>query len=121
MPRLPTECPACSSGLEVSRLTCPSCAMQLEGRFELPPLLRLSRDDLEFVTAFVRSSGSLKEMGAQLGQSYPTVRNRLNEILERLAMVDEDRDRRRRRILDALAHGEIGVKEATRRLKEIEP
>lgn len=120
MPRLPTACPACSAGLEVSRLTCPSCALQLEGRFELPPLLRLPRDDLDFVTAFVRASGSLKEMGAHLGLSYPTVRNRLNEIIERLTAAESDRDTKRRAVLDALARGELGVKDATRKLKELE-
>lgn len=120
MPRLPTECPACNAGLEVSRLTCPSCAMQLEGRFELPPLVRLPRDDLDFVTAFVRASGSLKEMGELLGLSYPTVRNRLNEIIERLSRAQSDRDTKRRAILDALARGKLDVKQATRKLQELE-
>ena len=120
MARLPSECPACSAVLEATRLTCPSCSMQLEGRFELPPLLRLPKDDLDFVTAFVRSSGSLKEMGTLLGLSYPTVRNRLNDIIERLSRAESSRDIKRRTILDALARGEIGVKEATRKLQELE-
>ena len=120
MSRLPAECPACGAGLEVSRLTCPSCAMQLEGRFELPALLRLPKDDLDFVTAFVRASGSLKEMGELLGLSYPTVRNRLNDIIARLSRAESDRDGKRRAILDALARGELNVKDATRKLQELE-
>lgn len=120
MARLPTVCPACGAVLEATRLTCSSCAMQLEGRFELPPLLRLPKEDLDFVTAFVRSSGSLKEMGALLGLSYPTVRNRLNEIIGRLSETENDRDTKRRAILDALARGEINVKDATRKLQELE-
>ena len=33
---------------------------------------------------FIRASGSLKEMAAILGVSYPTVRNRLDEIIGKL-------------------------------------
>lgn len=120
MSKLPTMCPGCGEYLEVTRLTCPGCAMQLEGRFELPELLRLSREDLDFVVAFVRCSGSLKELGAQRGQSYPTVRNRLNEIIERLASRDREREQRRRAILDAVASGELSVKEAAKKLQELE-
>lgn len=93
--------------------------MQLEGHFEPPELLRLNREDLDFVLEFVRSSGSLKEMGKLLGLSYPTVRNRLNEIIERLAAPPHDIEAERRRILDEVAKGELSVKEGARRLKEI--
>jgi len=119
MSRLPTACPACEGTLEVTHLACPNCDMQLEGRFEFPPLLRLSREDLDFVLDFVRTSGSLKEMGKLRGQSYPTVRNRLNEIIERLSEAAIDPEKERRRILDAIASGEMTVKEGARRLKEL--
>ncbi len=94
--------------------------MQLEGHFEFPELLRLSRDDLEFVLEFVRCSGSLKDLGKVRNQSYPTVRNRLNEIIERLSAEKRDPERERRKILDAIASGELSVKEAVKKLKEIE-
>ena len=119
MSRLPVTCPACEGLLEATRLACSSCDMQLEGRFEFPELLRLDRDDLDFVLAFVRSSGSLKEMGKLLGQSYPTVRNRLNEIIEKLSVPARDADGERRKVLDAIASGKMSVKEGAKRLKEI--
>ncbi|AKU92685.1 hypothetical protein AKJ08_3072 [Vulgatibacter incomptus] len=103
-----------------TRLACSVCDMQLEGRFEFPELLRLGRDDLDFVLAFVRSSGSLKEMGKHLGQSYPTVRNRLNEIIAKLSAPALDRDAARREILDAIAAGTMSVKEGAKRLEEID-
>ena len=56
----------------------------VEGDFTLPGLLRLSSADLEFVMRFVRVSGSLKEVAAQYGQSYPTIRNRLNQIITQI-------------------------------------
>jgi hypothetical protein len=93
--------------------------MQLEGKVELPALMRLPAEDLEFIDAFVRSSGSLKEMGKQLNLSYPTVRNRLNEIIERLSKRSDDVELKRRKILDAVAKGDLTVKEATKKLREL--
>ena len=39
--------------------------------------------------SFVLSSGSLKEMALRYRVSYPTVRNRLDELIERLANINE--------------------------------
>ncbi|MBK7860005.1 MAG: DUF2089 domain-containing protein [Archangiaceae bacterium] len=120
MTKLPTTCPACAESLEVARLTCPGCAMQLEGRFELPALLRLSPDDASFVLDFVRCSGSLKDLGQLRKQSYPTLRARLDEIVARLTPAAADgTELKRKQVLDALAKGELNVKEATRKLKEL--
>jgi hypothetical protein len=120
MARLPTSCPGCGAGLEVTRLTCPGCAMQLEGTFELPELLRLSREELDLVLDFVRCSGSVKDLCKLREQSYPTIRNRLNEIIAKLAVRGEKVEARRRKILDAIAKGELSVKQATQKLKELE-
>lgn len=120
MSTLPTGCPGCSSPLEVTQLACPGCAMRLEGRFALPELLCLSREDQAFVLDFARCSGSLKDLGTLHDQSYPTVRNRLNEVIARLSRTTEDPDLARKRILGALAKGELSVKDASRKLKELE-
>ncbi len=50
----------------------------------MAPLLRLSPEDQSFVEAFVAESGSLKAMASRLGVSYPTVRNRLDDVIEKL-------------------------------------
>ena len=52
----------------------------IEGRFEVPPLARLSAEDQTFVAAFVRCHGSIKQMEKFFGVSYPTIKNRLNRI-----------------------------------------
>ena len=61
----------------------------------------------QFVLAFVRASGSLKEMGEQLKLSYPTVRIRLNEIIAKLKRRPPSGEAKRHRILDAIARGEL--------------
>jgi hypothetical protein len=63
---------------------CTGCSTEVSGQYELAPLLRLSPDDQAFVEAFVSESGSLKAMAKRLGVSYPTVRNRLDDVISRL-------------------------------------
>src|SRR5260221_7586974 len=48
----------------------------IEGGWELPQLARLSAEDQVFITAFVRSHGSIKEMEQVFGVSYPTIKGR---------------------------------------------
>jgi hypothetical protein len=84
MKYLPTNCPSCSGKLEVRRLRCEACETEVEGLYPLPALASLAQDDHEFVLEFVKASGSLKEMAGLLKVSYPTVRNRLDEIIAKL-------------------------------------
>ncbi len=120
MAKLTTECPSCRDSLEVTRLSCPGCAMQIEGKFELPSLLRLDRDELEFVLDFVRCSGSVKDLCTRRGLSYPTIRNRLAEIVEKLSRPEVKMESKRQKILNAIAKGDLSVKEGVRKLKELE-
>lgn len=49
---------------------------------------QLSDEDLMFVKRFVLASGSLKELATQYGISYPTVRLRLDRLIERIKIHD---------------------------------
>jgi len=82
--KLPTACPSCSNTLNVSQLTCPSCSTQVSGNFTLPSLVRLPEEDQAFILQFFLTSGSLKEMASRLGISYPTVRNRLDDLIAKV-------------------------------------
>jgi hypothetical protein len=121
MATLPSECPSCRGALAITRLACDSCRTQLEGTFELPVLMRLAPDDLTFVLRFVRTSGSLKEMAGIYGQSYPTIRNRLDAIIEQLRAAETavTHDAERHAILDAIARGTMSVTAAERRLRAL--
>ena len=81
---LPLHCPSCGGVLAVKRLRCQACETEVEGSYSFPALVSLSKEDQEFVLEFVKASGSLKEMAKIIGVSYPTVRNRLDEIIENL-------------------------------------
>ncbi len=88
MKTLPTICPACSSRLKVKSLICEQCDTEIRGQYELPPLASLCPDDQAFILDFMKASGSLKEMAKLLGLSYPTVRNRLDEIIKRVKLAE---------------------------------
>lgn len=54
------------------------------GGNRLHPLARLDPDDLDMITTFVLESGSIKALARHYGVSYPTMRNRLDELIERV-------------------------------------
>jgi hypothetical protein len=49
----------------------------------------LGEDDLAFLKRFVLSSGSLKELAHVYGVSYPTVRLRLDRLMEKVKILDD--------------------------------
>ncbi len=51
----------------------------------------LPREDLDLITELVLQSGSLKGLAKSYGVSYPTIRNRLDKVIERLHRVLEGR------------------------------
>ena len=118
-------CPVCGQELHVTRLHCAACDTSIEGSFSLGRFYRLSREQLQFIEVFIKNRGSLKDVGAELNMSYPTVANRLSDILITLGyreQVKPSEDQaliaeQRREILERLARGEIGADEAARALK----
>ena len=49
----------------------------------------LSDEDLMFVKRFLLASGSLKELAAAYGISYPTVRLRLDRLIQKIELLDD--------------------------------
>ncbi len=82
--KLPSVCPSCSQELVVSELACGGCSTKVSGSFPLPVLLGLTPDEQQFVLDFFLSSGSLKEMAQKMGNSYPTVRNKLDDMITKI-------------------------------------
>ena len=104
--------------MEIARYRCPDCEAVLQGHFALPPLARLSAEQQAFVTAFVRVHGNIKRMESLFGISYPTVKNRLNTIAQKLdaPMLVPDEPAR---VLERLARGELTVEQALRMLEPV--
>ncbi|RME88275.1 MAG: DUF2089 domain-containing protein [Anaerolineae bacterium] len=120
----PNRCPICQSELVITRLTCPSCDTALEGRFRLQgPFANLSAEQLEFIEVFVRCEGKFTRMESELGLSYPTIRNRLYEIIRAMGYEPGKEtspplsEEERRRILEDLDAGKITAEEALKALR----
>lgn len=125
MLRLFEQCPACGGSLVITEIQCSNCHLKMQGEFKPGLFSTLSDDQLTFVRAFLRVRGNLSEMEKVLGVSYPTIRNKLEEInqtLERgeqtpvitLALGNE-----RSAILSKVASGELDVAEALELLKAL--
>jgi len=91
----------------------------IEGSFELPQLARLPMEDQIFVTAFVRSHGSIKEMERVFGVSYPTIKSRLTRIADSLEFVQTNPTPTKAEILNRLHRGEITAEDAIRKMEAL--
>lgn len=112
-------CSYCSGQLRVTRLTCEDCELGYEGDFHTPRLARLSREEQRFIELFILSSGSLKAVAAAEEISYPTVRNRLDNLIERLQQLREQDGERKRRILDDIEAGRVKPRRGMRMIEAL--
>jgi hypothetical protein len=113
------QCAYCGSHLRVSKLSCEDCGLAYEGEFYTPKLGRLDREDQHFIELFILASGSLKQMSELLEISYPTVRSRLNRLIERLEEEKRKDERRRQQILQDIEQGRISPKQGMRLLETL--
>ncbi len=116
------NCPYCSGKLKVKEYQCTDCNLILRGDFEESGFAHLSQSQLDFIQTFLIVQGNIKEMEKRLNISYPTVKNRLSEIIQTLGCQNQETldymD-----ILHDLGEGFIDVDEAldiinTRRKKQ---
>ena len=118
-----TRCPVCHNEMTVTRLHCASCDTLVEGHFTAGHFANLTSEQLDFILTFVRVEGKLNRMEPELGLSYPTIRNRLHDIIRALGYEpgkdetpDAD-DEKRRSVLEELDAGKISAAEAMRLLQ----
>lgn len=88
--KLPLKCPSCEHQLLVKQMCCPDCQTEVTGQYSLPILAQLSHDDQRLIIDFVKASGSLKEMAQNMKLSYPTVRNLLDDTINRIKLLEKD-------------------------------
>lgn len=103
MKTVPKTCFVCGGALISTLLVCPACETNIEGRFSLraqtltnllspaqlnalAPFAGLTPEQLFFLVTFVRCDGRLTRMEDELELSYPTLRGRLDEILQALGI-----------------------------------
>lgn len=119
----PTTCPVCGTAMQVTKLQCPHCESELSGHFAPCRFCALPEKEMAFVEVFLKCRGSLKDVERELGISYPTARNMLDNALRALGYEGEpeadSQSDSRSEILDLLEKGEIDAKEAAKRMKAL--
>jgi hypothetical protein len=103
----------------IERVRIPEKGLAIEGEFTLPELARLTVEDQVFVTAFLRSHGSIKEMEQVFGVSYPTIKARLNRIAGQLQFVETNPAPGRAEVLERLKNGELSAEQAIQELEAL--
>ncbi len=113
------QCPVCNSTLEIKEYHCTKCDTTIRGNFEVGDLASLSATQQEFVKTFICNQGNIKEVEKALGISYPTVKNRLTEIVNVLCPSSNIENKEfSTSVLDEIDRGEISVEEAIKKIKK---
>ncbi len=118
------ECPVCGADMKVTKLECSRCSTKVSGQFDPGKFSRLSPEQLQFVEVFIKLRGNIKEVEEELGISYPTVRKKLDQVIESLGFHPEEspedsKAEERTEVLEALEAGEVDFDEAKQRLKNL--
>lgn len=120
MYKILSRCPVCSKKLKAIKLKCNSCNTVIDNEFELSKFDYLNSEQLYFTETFIRCRGSIKEVEKELGISYPTVRAKLDEVIESLGYSSKETKVKKesKDILASLENGDISVDEAISKLKD---
>jgi hypothetical protein len=114
-----TRDPVSGGELLVTRLECPTSGIVIEGRFSLGWISRLTPEQLAFVGLLAQNRGNLQKVASDIGVSYNTARNRMDDIAAALGAEQEPPPPAQRlTVLEQLATGELTFDEAMRKLKE---
>ncbi|HNQ42840.1 MAG TPA: DUF2089 family protein [Candidatus Cloacimonadota bacterium] len=106
-----TNCPVCHKELTIREYHCHSCDISFKGEFTKSWLEGFNASQLEFIKLFLLVQGNLKELQKRLGISYPTVKNRLADIISIITR-DKAPGQDFRDILSDLEEGFVDVEEA---------
>ena len=126
MPEAPELCPICQSEMVITRFYCPACETTIEGYFNRKsnPFAKLSDEQRDFLLTFVRLEGRLNRMEETLGISYPTLKNRLTEVIHTLGFETDKQPASpsadRQQILEDLNQGLITPDEALELLQSLQ-
>jgi hypothetical protein len=121
---VPGQCPVCGGETHVTRVECGQCHTGIDGHFALDRFAKLGADQLAFLEVFLKNRGVIKDVEAELGISYPTVRGRLDDVIRGLGLAATNDEglrpsqmrEERRQILEALRSKQISADEAATRL-----
>jgi hypothetical protein len=124
------SCPSCGGPLEITEVHCTRCETQVRAHYHPCRFCSLSEEQSTFLHLFLSSRGNLSEVEKRLGVSYPTVRAKLDEVIDRLGAADaaspaasraaaSAEGSERRAILEAVARGELSAADGMARIRAL--
>lgn len=113
------ECPYCGQAMTVREMGCEACQVAVRAEFPMSRLAGLPVEHQRLIEMFVLAGGNLKEMAEQIGVSYPTIRSRLDKVIEALRGEIAKTQRVRGSLLDAVEPGQAGAEAAAQLIKRI--
>lgn len=115
---VPGNCPICKNETKVTEVYCKKCETIIHGEFDLCKFCRLTEEQKYFAEIFIKNRGNIKEIEKELGISYPTVRNKLDNVIHSLGYKVEKPSNNQKEVLEKLSKGEINKDDALRLLNE---
>ena len=116
---LTNQCPYCQQLMDVTQMACRGCHCSIEGEFSANRLAKLPSEHQRFIEIFVLAGGNLKEIAQQAGVSYPTVRSRLDKVIDALRAEIAATQQVSGTLLDAVASAGDQADEAARIIKAV--
>lgn len=116
-PPLPARCPSCAGTLHVERLACDRCGTEVQGSYRPCPVCALDPQARKLLDLFLRARGNLKDVQRALKVSYPTARQRIEEMFQKLDLGPPDERPDPMDVLRRVRAGELTVEEAERLLR----
>jgi hypothetical protein len=113
------ECPYCGTGLVVTQMTCGHCRVAINAPFPMSRLGSLPVEHQRFIEMFMLAGGNLKEIAEHANVSYPTIRSRLDKVIDALRGEIAKTRSVKGTLLDAMEAGRGGAQEAARVIKDI--
>ncbi len=108
------QCSFCKSELETTGYACSACGVRWDARFPLPRLARLDPGEAALLEDFLLVGGNVSELAQQRGVSRPTMRNRLQELIDRVATMREGDNQRIETILGEIREGRTSPEQGAR-------
>ena len=115
-PKVSNLCPYCAAAMAVTRMACDRCTVSIDATFPMSRLASLPVEHQRFIEMFVLAGGNLKDMAEHVGVSYPTLRSRLDKVIESLRVEIGKTRPVKGNPLDALDPGKPEAADAAARL-----
>lgn len=100
-------------------MACRRCGIEVSGHFGTPRLARLAPLHRDLAEEILLAGGNLKSVAETVGVSYPTLRKRVDDMIEAVLELRRQDAATTEELLAAVERGALAAEEAARRIGEM--